>query len=139
MNVWATVFLGIIALAMLATAIVQVGVLVAAGRLARRLTRLVDDAERQLVPIVAHLNTMAQDASRAASVASAQVDRVDRLFADVFARIEQGLDALQSSLAVPAREGRAVLSAVTAALEVLRDGRRGRRRTRADEEDALFI
>ena len=41
-SVWAEVFLGVIAVATLAMAIAQIGVLVAAGRLARRVGRLLD-------------------------------------------------------------------------------------------------
>jgi hypothetical protein len=139
-SVWSDIFLGVIAVATLATAIVQVGVLVAAGRLTRRLTRLVDDVEREMVPIFGHLNAIAKDASRAAAVATAQVDRVDSLFTDLTQRLEQMLDAFQASLAVPAREGRAIMTALRATFQALRDPRGGRRRrSRADDEDALFI
>jgi hypothetical protein len=139
-SVWSDIFLGIIAVATLATAIVQVGVLVAAGRLARRVSRLVDDVEREMVPIFGHLNAIASDASRAAAVATAQVERVDSLFTDLTQRLEHMLDAFQASLAVPAREGRAIMTALRATLQALRDGRGGRRRrSRADDEDALFI
>ena len=140
MSVWSDIFLGIIAAATLATAIVQVGVLVAAGRLAQRLSRLIDDFEREMVPIFGHLNAIAKDASRAAAVATAQVDRVDSLFTDLTQRLEQMLDAFQASLAVPAREGRAIMTALRATFHALRDTRGGRRRrSRADDEDALFI
>ena len=56
MNTWTVVFLGIIAVATLATAIVQVGVCVAAGLLTRRLGRLVDEVEREVKPILGHVN-----------------------------------------------------------------------------------
>jgi hypothetical protein len=136
------VFLGVIAVATLAMAIVQIGVIVAAGRLARRVDRLADQVERDLRPMVDHLNAIARDASRAAAVAAGQVDRVDRLFADLGNRIELTLNALQASLEVPAREGRAVLAALGAALGALREGAHRAARSRpgrADDDDALFI
>ena len=140
MSVWSDIFLGIIAAATLVTAVMQVGVLFAAGRLARRLSRLVDDVEREMVPIFGHLNAIARDASKAAAVATAQVERVDSLVADLTQRLEHMLDAFQASLAVPAREGRAIMTALRATFQALRDGRGGRRRrSRADDEDALFI
>ena len=140
MSVWSDIFLGIIAGATLATAIVQVQVLVMVGRLALRLSRLVDNFEREMVPIFGHLNAIAKDASRAAAVATAQVDRVDSLFTDLAQRVEQMLGAFQASLAVPAREGRAIMTALRATVQALRDPRNGRRRrSRADDEDALFI
>lgn len=136
------VFLGIIAVATLAMAIVQIGLIVAAGRLARRVDRLAGQVEQDLRPMFEHLNAIARDASRAATVAAGQVDRVDRLFTDLGHRIEQTLNALQASIEAPAREGRAVLSALGAALGALREGAHrtgGARPGRADDDDALFI
>ena len=58
MSTWPVVFLGIIAVATLATAIVQVGLLLEAGRLTRRLGRFVDDVEQEVKPIIGHLNSV---------------------------------------------------------------------------------
>jgi len=135
----AELFLGIIAVATLATAIVQVGVLVAAGLLARRLQRAVESTERELKPLLEHLDAIGRDASRAASLATAQVERADRLFADVALRIEQILALIQSVVNGPVREGAAVMSALRAILSFLRDTRAGRRASRSEDEDALFV
>lgn len=141
MTVWSEIFLGIIAAATLAIAIVQIGVLVAAGRVVSRLIRLVDTVERELQPFFGHLNAIGRDASRAAAVATAQVERVDALFADLIRRVEETINSVQTTISMPAREGRAVLSGFRAALRTLRDLRDGARRrgTRAEDEDALFI
>jgi hypothetical protein len=135
----AELFLGIIAVATLATAIVQVGVLVAAGLLARRLQRAVETTERELKPLLEHLNAIGRDASRAASLATAQVERADRLFADLAQRIEQILELIQSVVTGPIREGAAVMSALRAILSFMRDSRAGRRSSRTEDEDALFV
>jgi hypothetical protein len=135
----AELFLGIIAVATLVTSILQVGVLVAAGLLARRLQRVVDRAEREFKPIFDHLNSIARDASRAASLATAQVERADRLFADVAVRLENTLNSVQSIVTGPIREGAAMLSALRAVVNVVRDLRAARTRSRAEEEEALFI
>jgi hypothetical protein len=135
----AELFLGIIAVATLATAIVQVGVLVAAGLLARRLQRVVETTERELKPLLEHLNAIGRDASRAASLATAQVERADRLFADLAQRIEQILELIQSVVTGPIREGAAVMSALRAILSFMRDPRAGRRTARSEDEDALFV
>jgi len=66
----AEIFLGVIAAAALVTAIAQVGVLVAAGLLARRLERLTDRIDRELTPIFEQVNAIGRDASRAASLAA---------------------------------------------------------------------
>jgi hypothetical protein len=135
----AELFLGIIAVATLATAIAQVGVLVAAGLLARRLQRAVETTERELKPLLEHLNAIGRDASRAASLATAQVERADRLFADLAQRIEQILELIQSVVTGPIREGAAVMSALRAILSFMRDSRAGRRSSRTEDEDALFV
>ena len=115
MSTWADVFLGIIAVATLAMAIVQIGVIVAAGRLARRVDTLAKQIEREVQPLFGHLNAIGRDASRAAALATAQVERADKLFAEVAVRVEQALDNVQETLGAPAREGRAFLSALKAA------------------------
>ena len=141
MSGWAEIFLGLIALATLAMAIVQVGVIIAAGRLARRVDRLADQIEHDLRPLLGHLNTIGRDASRTMGLAAAQVERVDAVFADLVVRIDQTLNAVQAAIVAPAREGRALLKALRAALDAIRGSRKpGRQRTsRSDDEDALFI
>ena len=136
---WPTVFLGVIAVATLATAIGQIGVLVAASRLARRTERLMDVVEQEVRPILGHLNTIGRDASRAASLAAVQVERVDRMFALLATRLEETLNTIQTTVARPAREAAAVLAGLRTAFSFIRDFRAGRARSRVDEEDTLFI
>ena len=140
MSAWATVFLGVIAVATLATAVIQIAVLVAAGLLTRRVGRLIDRVDRELAPLFASLNAIGQDAARAASLAGAQVERVDKLFSDVLTRVEETVKLVQTAIAAPAREGAALLSGLRAALSALRSGTSRPSRSRsADDEDALFI
>jgi hypothetical protein len=122
-------------------AIVQIGVIVAAGRLARRIDTLAKQIEREVQPLFGHINSIGRDASRAAALAAAQVERADKLFADVATRVELALDNVQGTLGAPAREGRAFFAALKAAFRAIRDLRRdGRsRQGRGDDEDALFI
>ena len=49
MSGWSEVFLGIIAVATLATAVMQIAVLIAAGMLTKRIGRLADQVERCLL------------------------------------------------------------------------------------------
>ena len=140
MNGWSEVFLGVIAVATLALAIVQVGVFVIAGLAVRRVTKLIATVEEEMRPIFGHINAIARDASRATALATAQVERADQMFADLAARVDHALNEVQASLGRPAREGRAMISAFKAAFEAIRDMRRNRARNpRGDDEDALFI
>ena len=137
----AELFLGIIALATLATAIVQISVLVAAGLLARRVFRFVDHIDQELKPIFEHVQSIARDASRAASLAASQVERVDRAVSDLTARLDQTLNAVQSFVSGPlgGKNGAAWLTGFRAVFNVIRSLRAGRRGRRAEDEDALFI
>ena len=141
MIVWRDVFLGVIAVATLAIAIAQIAVIVSAGRAVKRLGEIADEFQRDVKPLVANLNAVGRDAARAAQLATAQVERADHLFADVAVRIEEAMNAVQATVTGPAREGRALLTAFRAAFQAIRELRRdgGRRKGRADEEDALFI
>ena len=134
------VYLGVIAVATLTIAIAQIGVMVAAGRLARRVERLAEQLDRDLKPLFGHLNAIGRDASRAAALGTAQMERADYLFADIAGRIELALNNLQATLAAPAREGRALLTGFRAAVQALRERHEGRgRQSRSEDEDALFI
>ena len=138
--VWRDVFLGVIAVATLAIAIAQIGVIIAAGLMARRVGRMVEQIERDVKPLFGHLNAIGADASRAVALATAQVERADRLFTDLAVRIEQTVNTVQTSIGGPAREGRAIIGAVRAAMQAIRELRHGRtRQGRGDDEDPLFI
>ena len=134
-------FLGVIAIATLAMAIAQIGVVVVASLAVRRVAQLTQVVERELKPMFGHLNAISRDAARATALAAAQVERADALFSDVVVRVDQALDGLQSSLDAPAREGRAIFSGFRAAFQAIRELRQnGRsRQGRGDDEDALFI
>lgn len=138
MSIWGEIFLGIIAMATLVTATVQIGVLVAAGRLARRVERLTERVDRELTPLFGHLNQIGQDAARAAGQATAQVERVDRLVGEAVSRLEQAMTSVQAAVSMPAREGAAVLAGFRAVLQSIRTARTSRSR-HAEDEDALFI
>ena len=137
--VWRDVFLGVIAVATLAIAVAQIGVIIAAGLMARRVGRMVEQIERDVKPLFGHLNAIGADASRAVALATAQVERADQLFTDVAVRIEQTLNAVQTSVGGPAREGRAMMGAFRAAMQAIRELRHGRHQGRGEDDDALFI
>lgn len=140
MNTWSVVFLGIIAAATLATAIFQVSFLVEAGRLVRRLGQFVDDVEQDVRPIVGNLNAVSRDASRAAAIAVAQVERVDALCTDVVSKLDQTITTIHSAIVKPAREGRAWLLGFQAMMAAIREFRSAPSRPRGrDEDDGLFI
>ena len=138
MSDWAVVFLGIIAAATLVTSILQVVVLLTAGQLLRRMGRFVELIEQEAKPILDHLQSISRDASRAAALATVQVERVDRLLGMLTARVEETLETVQTAVLKPAREVSALMAGLRAALEIVRD-LRTRRKRRPDDEDTLFV
>ena len=140
MSFWAEISLGVIALATLTMALVQVSVIVYGWMLARRISRLVGQIEQEMKPLADNLNAMARDAARATALAAAQVERVDQLFTELTTKIEHTASTIQKSIVSPLRDGAAVMTGIRAAIEVFRDLSRSRTaRGRNEEEDALFI
>jgi hypothetical protein len=138
---WGTLFLGIIAAATLVMAVLQVGAVVFALRIAKRVERLADELHGEVRPLIASAQAVAQDAQRAARLAAAQAERVDALISDLSRRVDQTAGVLQDALIRPAREGLAIVAGLKAGLELLRGGRghASSPSQRIEEEDALFI
>jgi uncharacterized protein YciW len=138
---WSTVFLAIIALATLVMALIQVGAIIAALRLAKQAQQVITSVQQDVQPLIARANTIAEEASRTVALATAQVQKVDRLVTDLSVRVEQTAEVLQEAIVTPAREGLAIVAAIRAGLGALRTLRESDPRTRrtAEEEDPLFI
>ena len=141
MSTWATVFLGIIAVATLITAVMQVVLLVAGVSLVRRVSRFVDFIEVEVKPIIGHIDSIARDASRAAGLALAQVERADQLLANAVQQMEQTLATIQSLIVGALREGNALMMGFRAVMAAIRGFQRRQttRRRRAEDDEALFI
>jgi predicted PurR-regulated permease PerM len=135
-NVW----LGIIAVAVLVMAVIQVAAIVFAMSAARRIGQVADRLEQNLNPVVSNLQTITSEAARMTTLAAAQVERADRMFADLSRRAEQVMAAVPTLLG-PAGKGLAFLNGIKAALAAIHELRRSSRRGAAhpDDEDALFI
>jgi hypothetical protein len=138
---WAEVFLGVIALATFTMAAIHVGAIVYGLGMARRVNRLLSQVEQEMKPLAESINTIARDAARISSLATCQVERIDRLVTDVTTRLEQTATTVQDAILRPLRDGAAIMSGVKAALGVIREltDRSGTNPARADDDDALFI
>jgi hypothetical protein len=136
----AVVLLGVIAFATLVMASIQVALVVVGLRLARQVQDLGTRIERDIRPLVADAATVASNAARASELALTQVERADRAFSDLAQRIDDTSRMVRGAILAPAREGRAVLAAIGAAVGVFRDAQRPRSSSpSADEDDPLFI
>jgi hypothetical protein len=151
---WSQIFLGTIAAATLIMALIQVGAVVVAAKVARqtqdalaRATALMTSAQQTLTsvreeirPMIAKATAVVDEASKTAALATAQAQKVDRLVSDLAKRVDETSVVVQRAVVMPAREGLAIVAGFKAALAVLRRGGDwGRRSSRSEEEDPLFI
>ena len=140
-------FLGVIAVATLVMALIQVGALVAILRVARMAQQTIADVHRDVRPLIEQATVVAtkataiaDEASRTATIATIQAEKIDRLLTDLAVRVDQTAGVVQQAIITPAREGLAIVAALKAVLGALRSPHEGPRHGRtADEEDPLFI
>lgn len=139
------VWLAIIALSVAVMAAIQVGAIVLGLRLARRVDQLTTEIERDVKPLLRNLTEMTAEASRAAALATAQVERVDRLFGELAVSVERTVQVASQFVGGPAKNGFALFTAARAAFTAFREMRDGAARRRQayrsaqDDEESLFI
>jgi KaiC/GvpD/RAD55 family RecA-like ATPase len=133
-------FLGIIALATLVMALIQVGAIIAAARFGRRMQQMVVSIQEEVRPLIARANSVAEEASKTAIIASAQAQKIDKLVTDLTRRVDETSLVVQQAVVTPARETLALVAGLKAGLAALRGLRDFRGRPgRVEDEDPLFI
>jgi hypothetical protein len=154
-NEWSGLFLGIIAVATLVMALIQVGAIIAILKVARQSQEAIASLQRDVrplladvkplladaKPIVARAQEIADEASRTMAIATAQAQKIDVLVTNLTRRVDETAVIVQQAIVTPAREGIAMVAAVKAALGVIRRSGdfRGRATRQGDEDDPLFI
>ena len=76
-------------------AAIQVAAIVAGMKLARRVDQLSTQLNQEIKPLIANLTAVAEQASHTASLASHQVERVDRLFGEMATRVDETIAVAQ--------------------------------------------
>jgi len=139
---WNQAFLGVIAGATALMAIVQVGAIVVLARVAMQVQGILTTVQKDIGPLLTRANAIAEEASRTATLATAQAQKIDRMVTDLTRRVDETSAIIQQAIITPAREGMAVIAALKAGFGVLKGlglkdvrGRQGG----VDDEDALFI
>ena len=137
-------FLGLIAFGVLLMALIQVGAIVAGIRLARRVDQIATQLDQDIKPQLANLTALTNEAARTAALAAKQVERFDRVFAELTVRVDETLAAAQSFVTGPAEQGIAIFAGVSALIDSFRGLREASRRRQTsrpavDEEESLFI
>jgi len=119
-----TVFLGVIALATLVMATVQLGIIVYGARLARRVDRLVDVVETEIKPTLGRVNAMSEDMSRATALAAVQAERFDKLGERITVYVDHLSELTEDAVVEPMRRGAALLRGLRVVMAVLRGAQR---------------
>jgi Txe/YoeB family toxin of Txe-Axe toxin-antitoxin module len=136
---WSEIFLGVIALATLVMALIQVGAVVALARVTRQAQETLNSLQQDVRPLMGKINAIADEASRTAVIATAQAEKVDRLVTDLSRRVDETAGIVQQAIITPAREGMAIVAAIRAGVGALRRAAPARQGRHAEEEDPLFI
>lgn len=147
MSEWGGIFLGVIAVATLVMALIQVGAIIAVLKIARQAQDVARQAQdvlasvhRDVKPLLARAGEIADEASRTATLATAQAEKVDKMVTDLTRRVDETSTLVQQAIIAPAREGIAIVAAIKASLSALRGFGSFRGRPRhSEEDDALFI
>jgi len=140
----AELFLGIIALAVVVMAAIQVAAIFAGLRLARRVDQLATQIDQEIKPLIANLSALSSEAARAAALAAKQAERLDKVFGEMVDRVDKTLAVAQEFVTGPARQGMAIMAGVKALIDGFRGLRESSRRRNAsrpavEEEESLFI
>jgi hypothetical protein len=135
---WQVIWLGVIAVAVAIIAAAQIGVMVAALRLARQLAATTDALRREMGPLIDKAHRIADDAARAASLAAVQVERLDRMLTTTASRVDEAVGIMRHAMGGPLRQGYAAMMALRAVVSALRRPRR-REGAAREEDDALFV
>ena len=140
MTDWSQAFLGVIAVATALMALMQIGAIVVLARVAIQVRDVVSTLQRDIRPLIARATAIAEEASKTATLATAQAQKIDRLVTDLTRRVDETSGVIQQAIITPAREGIAIVAALKAGFAALRGARDLRGRPgEVHDEDALFI
>lgn len=115
-----TLLLSVIAVATIVIAVVQIGVVIFAVRLAKRVSRLVDVVEHEIRPTLARVDAVSSDVARVTSLASNQAERLDQIASHLIDKIDKILTAADRSVFAPLKQGAGFLFGLRAALSAFR-------------------
>ena len=114
------VFLGVIAVATLVMALIQLGLVVGGIIAVKRVNEMLTRVEASAKPVLAHVDELIVDTKASLAAARSQVDRVERQTLHVLTRTEQAVQRVEGYLVAPAREGIALVAGARALLSAFR-------------------
>ena len=138
MSDWQVVFLGVMAVALVAMAVAQIMISLALVRATRQMSEAVRTIQRDLGPLIDKATRMTDDAARVAALAATQMERVDRLVTSLSVRIEQTVSTVQEAVVSPLKQGATLIAALRAVVAAVREWQ-GTRSAQREDEGPLFV
>ncbi len=112
--------LSVIAVATVVMAIIQVGVVIFAVRLAKRVSRLVDVVEHEIKPTLTRVDAVSSDVARVTALVSNQAERLDQVTSHLIDKVDEILTTADRSIFAPLKQGAGFLFGLRAALSAMR-------------------
>jgi hypothetical protein len=135
----ATVWLAIMAAALVVMAAVQIGLILVAVRVGRQVNDTMNQMRREVGPLLVKVHAVVDDAARATTLAAMQVERVDQLLSTSCQRIDEIVGLAQNVIGGSLRQAGTAVTAFRAALSLLRSWQTRHKRSAREDEDALFV
>ena len=98
-------------------------------RFARDAQKTLASVQEDVKPLIAKVSALADEATKTATIATAQAEKIDQLVTDLTRRIDETSAVVQQAVITPAREGLAIMAAIRAGLGALRGFRDMRARS----------
>jgi len=138
---WQVIFLGVMAVSLVLMAVAQLVVALSLVRAVKQVSDTVSQLQRDIKPVLDKATKIADDASRVASLALVQAERLDMMMKTSVARIDETFLTVQRAVSEPIRHGSALLSALRAAFTVVREwqSRPSPAAPVGEDEDPLFV
>jgi hypothetical protein len=115
------VFLGVIAVATLVMALIQVCLVIAGIIAVKRMQEMLLRVENTVKPVLAHVDDLVMDATASVAAVRVQIDRVEQQAVQVLKRTDQAVQRVQDYLVAPAREGIALAAGARALFGAFRE------------------
>jgi len=115
------VFLGVIAVATLVMALIQVCLVIAGIIAVKRMYDMLLRVENTMKPVLAHVDELVIDATASVAAVRVQIDRVEQQAVQVLKRTDQAVQRVQDYLVAPAREGMALAAGARALFGAFRE------------------
>jgi hypothetical protein len=138
---WQVVFLGVMAVSLVLMAAAQLVVALALVKAVKKVSDSVEQLQRDIRPVLDKAAKIADDASRVASLALLQAERLDALMKSSAARIDETFQVVQRAIIEPMRQGSALFAALRAAFSVVRawQTRPAAAAAAGEDDDPLFV